>query len=112
MARFQELTLGERQQIVGFFDEESIYKDLVTAAQELMGPGAEDTIGQERLMQLAAEIDYLGYDTDNVELRQRLLNSVINSEQQFQSGTADFSVFRLERDRVDTTARKVLPSDY
>ena len=106
MARFQELTLGERQQIVGFFDEESIYKDLVTAAQELMGPGAEDTIGQERLMQLAAEIDYLGYDTDNVELRQRLLNSVINSEQQFQSGTADFSAFRLERDRVDTTARK------
>lgn len=106
MARFQELTLGERQQIVGFFDEESIYKDLVTAAQELMGPGAEDTIGQERLMQLAAEIDYLGYDTDNVELRQRLLNSVINSEQQFQSGTADFSAFRLERDRVDTTARQ------
>lgn len=106
MARFQELNVYERELIVGVGVEDSIYEDLVTAAQELMGSGAESTIGKDRLMELAAQIDYLGYDTDNVELRQRLLNTVVNSEQQFQSGTADFSAFRLERDRVDTTARQ------
>ncbi len=105
MARFQELNIYERQQIVGVNEEGSIYEDLVTAAKQLMGPGAEDTIGQERLMQLAAQIDYLGYDTDNVELRKRLLDTVVNSEQQFQSGTADFSSFRFNRDWVDTRAR-------
>ena len=101
-----ELNIEERRQIVGVGKEGSIYESLAQAARELMGPGAVATIGENRLIMLAAQIDYLGYDTDNVEQRKRLLDSVIRSEEPFQAGTADFSAFRLGRDRVENTARQ------
>lgn len=101
-----ELNIEERREIVGVGVQGSIYEDLAQAARELMGPGAVATIGENRLIMLAAQIDYLGYDTDNVEQRKRLLDSVIRSEEPFQAGTADFSAFRLQRDRVENTARQ------
>lgn len=84
-----------------------IYDSLVNAAQVLMGPGAEQTIGPNRLMMLAAEIDYLGYDTDNETQREMLLERVIRSEEPWQASNADFSAFRLSRDSVETAARRM-----
>ena len=101
-----ELTQFEREDRVGVNVEGSIYEDLVQAAREIMGAGAEDTIGKNRLIMLAAEIDYLGYDTDSVEQRKRLLDSVIRSEIPWQASTADFSAFRLTRDSVESLAAR------
>ena len=84
-----------------------IYNSLVNAAQILMGPGAERTIGPNRLMMLAAEIDYLGYDTDDEKQREMLLDRVIRSEEPWQASNADFSAFRLSRDSVETMARQM-----
>ena len=84
-----------------------IYDSLVNAAQILMGPGAERTIGPNRLMMLAAEIDFLGYDTDDEKQREMLLDRVIRSEEPWQASNADFSAFRLTRDSVETTARSM-----
>jgi len=101
-----DLTQFEREDRVGVNVEDSIYEDLVQAAREIMGAGAEDTIGKNRLIMLAAEIDYLGYDTDSVEQRKRLLDSVIRSEVPWQASTADFSAFRLTRDSVESLAAR------
>jgi len=101
-----DLTQFEREDKVGVNVEDSIYEDLVQAAREIMGAGAEDTIGKNRLIMLAAEIDYLGYDTDSVEQRKRLLDSVIRSEVPWQASTADFSSFRLTRDSVESLAAR------
>ncbi len=101
-----DLEQTEREDIVGVNKDGSIYKNLVQAAREIMGAGAEQTIGKNRLIMLAAEIDYLGYDTDNVEQRKRLLDSVVRSEEPWQASSADFSAFRLSRDSVESMARR------
>lgn len=101
-----DLNQFEREQIVGVGVADSIYESLKFAAQQIMGPDAEQTIGKNRLIMLAAEIDYLGYDTDNVQQRQMLLEHVVRAEEPWQAATADFSAFRLTRDSVESLAKK------
>jgi hypothetical protein len=99
-ARFSELGRGNQMDRVG-----DIYDALSDAADALMGAGAAERIGEERLIMLAAEVDYLGYDTDDVTQRQMLVELISEAEQPWQAANADFAAFRLQRDAVEALAR-------
>tara|TARA_R110002096_G_scaffold39390_1_gene107847 strand:- start:122 stop:2245 length:2124 start_codon:yes stop_codon:yes gene_type:complete len=64
------------------------------------------TIEDWRLIRLAAEIDYLGYETDDVRIRQEVLEAAVAAEIPWSINNADFSEIKNLKDSVTATARK------
>lgn len=62
-------------------------------------------VDQERMVEIAATIDYLGYDMDDVEIASRVLEEAQRSQYQFDAETASFTEFAVTRDTVASVAR-------
>lgn len=62
-------------------------------------------VDEERLIEIAATIDYYGYDLDDEETFRQVLEEAKRSEYQFNSETASFTEFANLRDAVAATAR-------
>jgi hypothetical protein len=62
-------------------------------------------VDEERMIEIAATIDYLGYDMDDVEIATRVLAEAQEVQYQFDAETASFTEFASTKDAVEATAR-------
>lgn len=71
-------------------------------------------VSEERIIEIAATIDYLGYDMDNDEIYSAVMREAQEVQYQFDAATASFTEFAGMRDSVSALARSYyinLPSE-